>query len=138
MYYNITFCLQRKLLLQSPTSSAYLVWLLPVAGIASFEIEYGNWLEEQKRQICELRTALQPQIAVVELRLLVDTSMHHYVDLFRMKAAAAKADVFYLMSGMWKSPAERVFFWLGGFRPSELLKVIPSLLDTDNASSLRG
>jgi transcription factor TGA len=50
--------------------------------------------------------------------------MSHYSELFRLKAIAAKADVFYVMSGLWKSSAERFFLWIGGFRPSELLKVM--------------
>lgn len=87
-------------------------------------MEYGHWLEEQSRQICELRNALQAHIGDIELRILVDAGMSHYFELFRMKTTAAKADVFYVMSGMWKTPAERFFFWIGGFRPSELLKVI--------------
>ncbi|XP_042512926.1 transcription factor TGA1-like isoform X2 [Macadamia integrifolia] len=58
-----------------------------------------------------------------------DGGMNHYYDLFRMKAAAAKADVFYIMSGMWKTSAERFFLWIGGFRPSELLKVLIQQLD---------
>ncbi|PPD69000.1 hypothetical protein GOBAR_DD34121 [Gossypium barbadense] len=32
------------------------------------------------------------------------------------------ADVFHMLSGMWKTPAERYFMWLGGFRSSELMK----------------
>jgi len=40
-----------------------------------------------------------------------------------MKADAAKADVFFLMSGMWRTSTERFFQWIGGFRPSELLNV---------------
>lgn len=93
-------------------------------GIAAFEMEYGHWLEEQKKQICELRVALQEHRNEVELRSLVETSMKHYTELFRMKAKAARANVFYLMSGMWKSAAERFFLWIGGFRPSEILKVL--------------
>jgi transcription factor TGA len=50
--------------------------------------------------------------------------MAHYDEIFRMKAVAAKADVFHLVSGMWKTPAERCFMWMGGFRPSELLKIL--------------
>ncbi|EOA21028.1 hypothetical protein CARUB_v10001361mg [Capsella rubella] len=65
------------------------------SGIVAFEMEYGHWVEEQNRQICELRTS-----------------------------TAAKIDVFYVMSGMWKTSAERFFLWIGGFRPSELLKVL--------------
>ncbi|GAB4848657.1 Transcription factor tga4 [Ancistrocladus abbreviatus] len=99
------------------------------SGIAAFEMEYSNWVEEQNRQICELRTALNAHISDAELRILVDSGMSHYFDLFRMKARAAKADVFYLTSGMWKTSAERFFLWIGGFRPSELLKVLLPQLD---------
>ncbi|KAL6993110.1 guanine nucleotide-binding protein, alpha-1 subunit tga1 [Sarracenia purpurea var. burkii] len=99
------------------------------SGIATFEIEYGQWVEEQNRQICELRRALNSDIIDIELRILVDGGMNHYFDLFRMKATVAKADVFYLMSGMWKTPVERFFLWIGGFRPSELLKVLLPQLD---------
>ncbi|KAF8082846.1 hypothetical protein N665_0805s0015 [Sinapis alba] len=94
------------------------------SGIVAFEMEYGHWVEEQNRQISELRTVLHGQVSDVELRLLVDNAMKHYFQLFRMKSAAAKIDVFYIMSGMWKTSAERFFLWIGGFRPSELLKVL--------------
>ncbi|OAY35902.1 transcription factor TGA1 isoform X2 [Manihot esculenta] len=98
-------------------------------GIANFEMEYGHWLEEQNKNIHDLRNALNAHISDNELRILVDTGINHYSELFRMKATAAKADVFYLMSGMWKSSAERFFLWIGGFRPSELLKVLKPQLE---------
>ena len=101
----------------------YLFFLL-MLGIVAFEMEYGHWVEEQNRQISELRTVLNGQVSDIELRLLVDNAMKHYFQLFRMKSAAAKLDVFYIMSGMWKTSAERFFLWIGGFRPSELLKVL--------------
>lgn len=94
------------------------------AGITAFEMEYAHWTEEQNKLICELRKALHVHISDVELRMLVDSVMTHYSELFRLKATAAKADVFYVMSGMWKTSAERFFLWIGGFRPSELLKVL--------------
>ncbi|KAL5753635.1 hypothetical protein ACOSP7_021855 [Xanthoceras sorbifolium] len=99
------------------------------SGIAAFEMEYGHWIEEQNRQICELRAALHAHITDIELGILVEGGMNHYYELFRMKAAAAQADVFYVMSGMWKTSAERFFFWIGGFRPSEVLKVLVPQLD---------
>jgi len=49
--------------------------------------------------------------------------MQHYDELFQLKAALARSDVFHLLTGAWATPAERCFFWMGGFRPSELLKV---------------
>ncbi|KAK4792992.1 hypothetical protein SAY86_023427 [Trapa natans] len=93
-------------------------------GIAAFQIEYGHWVEEQHRKVCELRNALQAQVGDSELRILVDNVMKHYQDLFQMKADAAKVDVFYLMSGTWRTSAERLFLWIGGFRPSEIANVL--------------
>ncbi|CAN0878227.1 Transcription factor TGA1 [Linum grandiflorum] len=94
------------------------------SGIATFETEYVVWLEEQQRHVCELRTALNSDISDGDIHVLVDASLNHYYELFRMKAAASKADVFYIMYGMWKSSAERFFLWIGGFRPSELIKIL--------------
>ncbi|XP_015887664.2 transcription factor TGA7 isoform X2 [Ziziphus jujuba] len=94
------------------------------SGIMAFEMEYGHWVEEQHKQNCELRNALQAHAADIQLRMLVESALNHYYSLFRMKADAAKADVFYLVSGIWRTSAERFFLWIGGFRPSELLTVL--------------
>jgi transcription factor TGA len=95
----------------------------PPAGIAAFELDYTHWVEEQKQLTHELRSALQAQVSDIELHMLVNSNMNHYENLYRIKAIAAKSDVFYIMSGMWRTSAERFFLWMGGFRPSELLKV---------------
>ena len=96
---------------------------LVFAGALTFDLEYTRWLEEQNKQINELRTAVNAHASDSDLRLIVDGIMGHYDEIFKVKGAAAKADVFHILSGMWKTPAERCFMWLGGFRPSELLKV---------------
>ncbi|KAI3431091.1 DOG1 domain-containing protein [Psidium guajava] len=100
------------------------------AGIVAFDMEYGHWIDEQNRQILELRAALNAHTSERELRVLVQSGLNHYSELFRMKAAASNADVFYVMTGMWRTPSERFFLWIGGFRPSELLKVLMPQLDT--------
>jgi len=94
------------------------------SGAAAFDMEYGRWVEEQNRQVRELRASLQAHLTDSDLRVLVDSTIAHYDELFRMKGAASKLDVFHLMSGMWKTPTERCFMWMGGFRPSELLKIL--------------
>lgn len=110
-------------------------------GIAKFEEEYGKWVANQQHQTSELREALQQQASEIELRLLVEGAMNHYKKLFDLKATAAKCDVFYIISGMWKTAAERCFLWIGGFRPTELLKVLSRYLDPtekqDAISTLR-
>nr|CAB3485898.1 unnamed protein product [Digitaria exilis] len=99
-------------------------------GVAEFEIDYSNWVEEQKRHTAELRSALQVQTtSELELRMLVETGLKNYEQLFAIKAQAANADVFYVTSGTWKTPAERFFLWIGGFRPSEVLKILRPQLE---------
>lgn len=98
-------------------------------GASSFHVEYSRWLDEQNRRISELREAVSSHAADGELRLIVDGVVGHYEDIFRIKGDAAKADVFHILSGMWKTPAERCFLWLGGFRSSELLKLLISQLE---------
>ena len=93
------------------------------AGALAFDVEYARWLEEHNRRINELRGAVNSHAGDGELRIIVDGILAHYDEIFRIKGDAAKADVFHILSGMWKTPAERCFLWIGGFRSSELLKV---------------
>ncbi|CAD6266042.1 unnamed protein product [Miscanthus lutarioriparius] len=98
--------------------------------VAAFELEYAHWVEEQSRQATELRAALQSHAPDVQLRVLVDAGLEHYGALFQAKGArAARSDAFFVLSGVWRAPAERFFLWIGGFRPSELLKVLAPQLD---------
>ncbi|CAL5202900.1 unnamed protein product [Lathyrus oleraceus] len=98
-------------------------------GIVAFEIEYGNWVEESHRRNNELRSVFQGNAPEVQLGHCVQNVLDHYADLFRMKADAAKADVLYLISGVWKASAERLFLWIGGSRPSQLLNLIVPQLE---------
>ena len=99
------------------------LFTLICSGIVKFEMEYALWVEEQQKKSNELRNVLQTHISDIDLHIFVHSVLHHYYELFRMKADAARADVFYLMSGMWRTSVERFFLWIGGFRPSELLNV---------------
>ncbi|KAH9705837.1 transcription factor TGA10 [Citrus sinensis] len=96
---------------------------------AVFDMEYARWLEVHHRLMCELRAAVQEHLPENELRLYVDNCLAHYDEIMNLKGMVAKTDVFHLVSGLWKSPAERCFLWLGGFRPSELIKVILSQIE---------
>ncbi|XWS43043.1 hypothetical protein CRYUN_Cryun16bG0067200 [Craigia yunnanensis] len=98
-------------------------------GALAFDVEYARWLEEQNRQINELRAAVNSHAGDTELRIIVDNVTAHFDDIFRLKGIAAKADVFHILSGMWKTPAERCFLWIGGFRSSELLKLLANQME---------
>ncbi|KAL0453215.1 UNVERIFIED_CONTAM: TGACG-sequence-specific DNA-binding protein TGA-2.1 [Sesamum latifolium] len=107
-------------------------------GALAFDAEYARWLEEQNRQINELRAAVNSHASDTELRAIVDNVTTHFNDIFRLKGNAAKADVFHILSGMWKTPAERCFMWIGGFRPSELLKLLVNQLEPLTEQQLTG
>ncbi|URE37257.1 hypothetical protein MUK42_16826 [Musa troglodytarum] len=104
----------------------------------AFDSEYARWREEHNRQISELRTAVNAHASENDLRAIVDGIMVHYDEMFKLKGTAAKADVFHMLSGMWKTPAERCFLWLGGFRSSELLKLLTSQLEPLTEQQLMG
>ncbi|XP_071693850.1 transcription factor TGA7-like isoform X2 [Rutidosis leptorrhynchoides] len=114
-----------------------------LSGIVTFEKKYELWVIEQQKKEAELVTILQRDISDVELRVFVDDVVNHYNDLFRMKADAAKADVFSLLYGSWRPSVEQLFQWLGGFRPSQILYILmptfEPLTDTQvvNLSRLR-
>ncbi|XP_078434383.1 transcription factor TGAL4-like isoform X2 [Wolffia australiana] len=98
-------------------------------GAAIFQMEYARWLDEEQKHMSKLRAALLGPLADGDLRAAVDDCIAHYDDMFQIKSAAAKADVFYLITGMWTSPAERCFLWIGGFRPSDMIKILTPQLD---------
>ncbi|GKU90374.1 hypothetical protein SLEP1_g4374 [Rubroshorea leprosula] len=107
-------------------------------GALAFDMEYARWLEEHQRLINDLRSAVSSQMGDSELCLLVDAVMAHYAEVFRLKSIGTKADVFHMLSGMWKTPAERCFMWLGGFRSSEVLKILANHLEPLTDQQLMG
>ncbi|KAK9052269.1 hypothetical protein SSX86_028897 [Deinandra increscens subsp. villosa] len=107
-------------------------------GALAFDMDYARWLDDHQRLINEVRSAVNAHVPDNELRLLVEAVMSHYDEIFRLKSIAAKSDVFHMLSGMWKSPAERCFMWIGGFRSSELLKILGNHLEPLTDQQLMG
>ncbi|AQK69646.1 bZIP transcription factor family protein [Zea mays] len=104
------------------------------AEAAWFDMEHARWQEEHGKVMRHLRAALEAEYAATattpaaaaadaQLRQLVDAAAAHHGALAELKAVAASADAFHLVSGAWVSAAERCFLWIGGFRPSELIKI---------------
>ncbi|XP_039130153.1 bZIP transcription factor TGA10-like isoform X2 [Dioscorea cayenensis subsp. rotundata] len=96
---------------------------------AMFDMEYARWLEEHHRRMCELRAAVDEHMQENELQIYVGHCLAHYDEVMNLKNIAIKTDVFHLLSGVWMAPAERCFMWLGGFRPSKIIKIIMSNLE---------
>ncbi|CAL4982406.1 unnamed protein product [Urochloa decumbens] len=99
------------------------------SGAAMFDVEYARWLDDHGRRMAELHGALHAHLPDGDLRAIVDDTLTHHDELYQLKAVAAKSDVFHLITGVWTTPAERCFLWMGGFRPSDLLKTLLPQLD---------
>ncbi|KAJ7001835.1 transcription factor TGA9-like isoform X2 [Populus alba x Populus x berolinensis] len=108
------------------------------SGPAIFDMEYARWLEDDHRHMSELRAGLHAHLSDGELRVIVDGYISHYDEIFRLKVEAAKSDMCHLITGMWSTPAERCFLWMGGFRPSELIKMLISQLDPLTEQQIMG
>ncbi|XP_044977627.1 transcription factor LG2-like isoform X2 [Hordeum vulgare subsp. vulgare] len=107
-------------------------------GAAMFDMEYARWLDDDGKRLAELRGGLQAHLADSNLGAVVEECMQHYDELFQLKAELARSDVFHLLTGAWATPAERCFFWMGGFRPSELLKILIGQLDPLTEQQMMG
>ena len=101
---------------------SYLV-LYVIAGAVMFDMEYARWLEDDSKLMTELQGIQQAQNLDADLGAIVEECVRHYDELFHLRAMLARSDVFHLMTGLWATTAERCFLWMGGFRPSEILKV---------------
>ncbi|XP_018678618.2 transcription factor TGAL5-like isoform X1 [Musa acuminata AAA Group] len=99
------------------------------SSAAMFDMEYARWLDENCKHMSGLQGAIQAHLPDGDLGVIVDQCAAHYDELFRLKAIVVKSDVLYLLNGAWRTPAERCFLWMGGFRPSELLKMVVAQLD---------
>ncbi|KAI4386462.1 hypothetical protein MLD38_004393 [Melastoma candidum] len=105
-------------------------------GAIVFDVEHARWLDKHWHLVDDLKSGLSTQMNDSELRIIVDDVMIHYDEVLKLKKVAMKADVFYVLSGMWKTPTERCFIWLGGFRSSELLNVMALLFASKGVHEL--
>ncbi|XP_022631313.1 transcription factor TGA2.2 [Vigna radiata var. radiata] len=107
-------------------------------GALAFDMEYAHWVDEHQHLLNDLRLAVNSQMSDDELHILVEGVRVHHNELFRLKRIGAKADIFHILNGTWKTPVERRFMWLGGFRSSELLKIIKNHLEPLTEQQLLG
>ncbi|KAL8155745.1 hypothetical protein AgCh_000956 [Apium graveolens] len=106
-----------------------------------FDMEYVRWLEEQQRLMFEQRAAIQEHLGDNELQIYVENFLSYFNEIMNLKCIIAKTDVFHLISGTWKTLAERCFMWIAGFRPYDIIKMMgiygltQSTMEADEALS---
>ncbi|XP_042016277.1 bZIP transcription factor TGA10-like [Salvia splendens] len=92
-------------------------------GATQFNMEYAQWLEEHHHLTVDLKGAVNEYRPEDELCVAIGNWLAHCDQMVGLKSKALKNDIFHVFSGMWKAPAERCFMWMGGFRPSMVIKI---------------
>ncbi|KAF7136281.1 hypothetical protein RHSIM_Rhsim08G0005800 [Rhododendron simsii] len=78
-------------------------------GALAFDIDYACWLDEHQRLINDLRSAVNSHIGDNDLCVLVDGVMFRYDEIFSLKAAGAKSNVFCNLPNKQKMQQSLVF-----------------------------
>lgn len=111
-----------RLLAQKPINEANNIQgeVLKINGNTISLKNYALSSEEQNKLISEIHNALNDHNHVIDdddkLRLVINTIMKHCFELLEIKTRSANVDS--------ATTCERNLWWIGGFRPSQLLQVI--------------
>ncbi|KAJ7295348.1 hypothetical protein O6H91_04G015200 [Diphasiastrum complanatum] len=92
-----------------------------------------EWTHKQTEHLHNLQNALDRDASDEELYGLLDKIMEHYEVYHEAKEDAARHDILQVMYPMWQSLLESVFSWIGGWRPTTILRLVNS-----QASELQG
>ncbi|KAH7445947.1 hypothetical protein KP509_01G030100 [Ceratopteris richardii] len=108
-------------------------------SISAFENFYTEWLEEMKHRFKRLRAALQQTSFVEEEGIfnLVQSCHSHYHMYMSEKIRLCKEDLSFVIAGMWRSPFEASFLWIGGWRPTTAIVLAYSLMGTQIEGELQ-
>ncbi|KAF8391218.1 hypothetical protein HHK36_023520 [Tetracentron sinense] len=87
---------------------------------------YETWLHQLHSLHHQLTSAPKPRTQEDELHLshLVDKSMTHYYDYYRVKSSASKHNILSILTPTWTTPLERSLQWVAGWRPTTVFHLI--------------
>ncbi|MCO5577266.1 hypothetical protein L7F22_031093 [Adiantum nelumboides] len=81
----------------------------------------------QETLLKELEEALDSNMKETELLKEVKKSVEHYGRYYKAKESASHQDILQTIIPDWKSPLEKAFLWLGGWRPSLTFQLVYAL-----------
>ncbi|KAL4555153.1 hypothetical protein LXL04_037764 [Taraxacum kok-saghyz] len=88
---------------------------------------FGTWYEQLHHQIHHLTKATRPPTTDDDdhqLTQLVNKTMFHFVEYYRVKSLAANQDVLSIFSARWSTTLERSLHWIAGWRPTTAFHLI--------------
>ncbi|KAL3508775.1 hypothetical protein ACH5RR_028176 [Cinchona calisaya] len=93
----------------------------------SFPRFYNTWLEQLNQLINHLNQSPRPPTTEEEnhqLHQLVQKTMAHYAEYYRVKSIAAKQDILSVFAAPWATTLERSLHWIAGWRPTTAFHLI--------------
>lgn len=106
-------------------------------SVLAFEKFYVQWLEGIKSRLSALSHALQQSKPEDEVASLVHACYMHFSDYMNEKIKICQEDASFVVAGMWRSPLEAGFLWMGGWRPTTAVVLAYSLMGMQIESELQ-
>ncbi|CAI9088820.1 OLC1v1023257C1 [Oldenlandia corymbosa var. corymbosa] len=93
----------------------------------SFQRFYEGWLEQLRHLMIQLNQSPRPPLTDEDhqqLQSLVQKTMSHYTEYYRVKSLVAKTDVLVIFAAPWSTTMERSLHWIAGWRPTTAFHLI--------------
>lgn len=84
----------------------------------------------------ELLQALDSDMKEHELLQVVQKVSRHYEDYYAAKESASHHNILEIVTPPWRSPLEKAFMWLGGWRPSMAFQLVYALAGQQTEAEL--
>lgn len=88
---------------------------------------YTNWTQKQEALLKDLQEAVESDMKEPELSDEVNKVTEHYETYYKAKESACHQDILQTVTPDWRSPLEKAFLWLGGWRPSLAFQLVYAL-----------
>ncbi|KAL8154256.1 hypothetical protein V2J09_012016 [Rumex salicifolius] len=102
-----------------------------MSNTASFKAFLERWESKQGELLGELTAARMQDGREEEekMRELITRALTQYEEYYEEKSRAVKGHVFQMFSPEWCSPLERAFYWISGFRPTAMFRLVAAVDD---------
>ncbi|XP_071688315.1 TGACG-sequence-specific DNA-binding protein TGA-2.1-like [Rutidosis leptorrhynchoides] len=100
-----------------------------IAYPINFNKQFNDWFTEPRQRIMQLRRRLIGEFIEADIFSIVDNTLSHFYTIFNIKKNASKNHVFTIIYGSWMTPAQRCTMWIGGIRPTDMLKLIKNHIE---------
>lgn len=92
-----------------------------------FEDFYASWTSTHIDMLSHLQEALDSDMKQPELLQEVKKIVGHHEEYYKAKQRASHQNILQTVTPSWRSPLEKAFLWLGGWRPSLAFQLVYAL-----------